>query len=448
MSSQKNSGAPLLRRLASGGSGRYAIARFAISGLIVLAAVGLGGVELLRSTGREEGLRDARQLTKLLGEGVVAPAITPALLRGDPAAIAQMDRLVRRRIIKPPVVRVKLWLPSGRIVYSDEHRLVGSSYQLPADERRSLTSGTADAEVSDLNRPENRFERGHGKLLEVYLGLSGPAGQRVLFETYQRYSSVASSGRRLWLAFLPVLVGALVLLALLQIPLAWSLAQRVRRAERQQRRSLERAMDAHIEERRRIAADLHDGVVQTLVGIYYRLSAITARLPRDAPPEMTDGLGNSARETRESIRQLRSLLVDIYPPSLEREGLIAALEDLTSTADDPDLEIALQVPAALPELSTSHQAMLFRGAQEALRNAVRHADARHVRISVENPDGAVRLTVADDGTGFELESSPQSPSNGHFGLRALQDLADEEGALISVESRPGSGTKVTVEVPA
>ncbi|HEX5225138.1 MAG TPA: sensor histidine kinase [Solirubrobacteraceae bacterium] len=440
--------AGLLRRLAEGGSGRFAVLRFAASGLIVLAIVGLGGVELLRSTGRSEGLRDAREVTELLGEGVVGPAVTPALLRGEPAAIAAMDRLVRRRIIKPPVVRVKLWLPSGRIVYSDDHRLIGTDYALPADEQRSLRTGVADAEVSDLSKPENRFERGNGTLLEVYLGLSVAQGQRVLFETYQRYSSVASSGRRLWLAFLPVLVGALVLLALLQVPLAWSLAQRVRRAERLQRRSLERAMDAHEHERRRIAADLHDGVVQTLVGISYRLGAIRGRLTGRDSPELVQGLDESAQQTRESIRQLRSLLVDIYPPSLEREGLAAALEDLTSTADDPQIAISLRVSPGLPELPPQQQALLFRGAQEALRNAVGHSRAAHIDISLDDRRGAVALTVADDGIGFDPHRRLQEGGNGHFGLRALEDLAREEGGAVHVESRAGAGTRIVVEVPA
>ena len=421
-----------------------AVLRFAVTGLVVLVLVGLGGVEVLQARGRAEATRQAQQLTRLVGEGVVAPAITPALLRGDPAAIRRMDGVVRE-IIRPPVVRVKLWDLAGRIVYSDEHRLFGSRYPLPSDERSALITGRSAADISQLNRPENRFERGHGKLMEVYLGVRARTGQRLLFETYQHYSSVTSSGRRLWHAFLPVLVGALVLLALLQIPLAWSLAQRVRRAERDRSRALERSIDAQQEERRRIAGDLHDGVVQTLAGVSFRLAAAGQHVDDQTPNGLRRAVAESARETRESIRALRSLLVDIYPPSLEREGLAAALQDLITRAGAAQLSTHLDVRVAL-DLTPQQEALLFRAAQEALRNVVNHAHARAVEVTVEPDDGSVRLIVRDDGLGFDAASALAREPNGHFGLRALDDLVRAQGGRLDIESAAGSGTTLTVEL--
>jgi two-component system, NarL family, sensor kinase len=441
---RKDSLARLLR-LAGGGSARSAVLRFALTGLLVLVLVGFGSVELLRSAGRSEAVRDARQVNQVIGQGIVAPAIDPGLLRGERAAIARMDRLVRRRVINSSVVRVKLWLPSGRIVYSDEHRLIGSTYPLGADDRESLLTGSTDAEISDLHRPENRFERGYGKLMEVYLGIRAPGGRRLLFETYQRYSSVASSGRRLWLRYLPVLLGALALLAVLQIPLAWALAHRVRGAERERLRSLERGLDAQVEERRRIAGDLHDGVVQTLVGVSYRLGAAEGNVDDATPPAVAEAVSESARETRDSIRQLRSLLVDIYPPSLEREGLVAALQDLMSRAS---IATWLEVPDPDIRLSSDQEALLFRSAQEALRNAVTHAAARNVTVSLGRAGPVTRLEVRDDGAGFDAAAALASRPNGHFGLRALDDLVREHGGVLRVDSAPGSGTRVVVEVPS
>src|SRR4051794_30117701 len=218
-----------------------AVARFALTGFAVLLLVGLGSVQVLREAGRSEAVRDARVLGQMAGRGIIAPAITPALLRGDPEAIARMDRIVSGRVLGGAVVRVKLWAASGRIVYSDEHRLIGAVYPLADDELVALRSRRPEAEVSNLAAPESRFERRYGKLMEVYVGVRGPRGDRVLFETYQRYSSVTSSGRRIWQALLPVLLGALLLLALSQVPLAWSLARRLKRSERDRLRSLERA---------------------------------------------------------------------------------------------------------------------------------------------------------------------------------------------------------------
>ena len=83
-----------------------------------------------------------------------------------------------------------------------------------------LQTGAARAELSDLDGPENRFERGHGELYEVYLPIRAPNGTPLLFETYQRRSAVASTGRRIWLPFAALLLGCLVLLWLVQVPLA------------------------------------------------------------------------------------------------------------------------------------------------------------------------------------------------------------------------------------
>lgn len=435
-----------MRRIGGSSASLAAVLRFAGTGLVVLVLVGLGSVEVIQGLGRDQAIREAEDLTRLAGEGLVAPAITPGLMRGHHAAIAQMDR-VASRIVKPPVVRVKLWDAEGRIVYSDEHRLIGSRYPLPADERRALLTGRPDADISQLNRPENRFERGGGELMEVYLGISSPSGQRLLFETYQHYSSVSSSARRLWHAFLPVLLGALALLAVLQIPLAWSLARRVRRAERERLKSLERSIDAQQQERRRIAGDLHDGVVQTLAGVSFRLAAAREQVDEHTPAPLQEAIAESARETRDSIRALRSLLVDIYPPSLEREGLAAALQDLMTRAASAQLKTQLNVDPAL-ELPPEQEALLFRAAQEALRNVITHAHADHVSISAARLSNRVVLTVRDDGVGFDSDSALAREPNGHFGLRALDDLIRDQGGRLDIISAPGSGTTFTVKVPS
>src|SRR3954466_1874300 len=128
-----------------------AVVQFAVTGTCALLLLGFLAVTLLRNTGRSEAIRDARQTTRLAGQGVVAPSITPALERGDPRAIAAMDRVVKRAVLHDPVVGVKIWDTRGRIVYSDRHELIGSSYKLHEDELEALRRGTDDAEVSDLS---------------------------------------------------------------------------------------------------------------------------------------------------------------------------------------------------------------------------------------------------------------------------------------------------------
>jgi len=435
---------PQLRRAPRTHSVGGAVARFALTGFVVLLLVGLAGVTILHHYGRDEAVFDAKELTALTGNGIVGPAVTPALLRGDKSAIARMDDAVHR-VTGGAVVRVKLWDRRGRVVYSDEHRLIGTRHPLAGDERDSLLTGKSEAEISDLAEPENKFERRYGKLMEVYLGIVAPNGERLLFETYQRYSSVASGGRRLWYALLPVLLGALGLLAALQMPAAWSLARRVKRSEEERLRALERGIDAQARERRRIAGDLHDGVVQTLVGISYRLGAARKHVDETTPQPLVRAVDESSHETRSSIRALRSLLVDIYPPSLQRQGLVAALSDLTSRASTHRLKARLNAPGEV-DLPPVTEALLFRAAQEALRNVVAHADAERVTIGLERANGHVSLSVVDDGRGFD-DAEPRRTDDGHFGLLAIEDLVHEQGGKLDVTSRRGVGTRLRVEVP-
>jgi len=423
-----------------------ALGRFAVTGFLVLLIVGLVGVEAMHRWGRNEAIRDARELTELTGRGIVMPAITPALLRGDPQAIAAMDRVVRDRVASPSLIRVKLWNASGRVVYSDEHRLIGRAFPFPHDEREALTSGEADTELSNINEPENRFERGRGKVMEVYLGIRGPGGEKLLFETYQRYSAVTASGRRLMLTLLPLLVGALLLLAILQVPLAWRLARRVKSSEESRLRLLEHSIDTQHRERRRIATDLHDGVVQNLAGISFRLGAARACTNGSTPPPLAQAVDESVTGTRESIRALRSLLVDIYPPSLQRQGLAAALDDLVSRNPAGTLGTRVDVPADT-RLAPAKEALLFRVAQEALRNVAAHAEASHVDVLLRRVNGHVELSIADDGRGFDPEHA-SGETDGHFGLLAIGDLVHDQGGSFRIESAPGHGTTLFVEVPA
>lgn len=419
-----------------------AVARFAITGLAGLALLTFVAIQLLSNRGTSEAIRDAKSLTQLAGRGVVAPYITPALLAGQPAAIAALDRTVRARLLEDPVVRVKVWDASGRIVYSDEPRLIGARYPIPPEEREALRTGGVAAEVSDLTRPENRFERQYHKLLEVYLGLKSTNGKPVLFELYQRFSSIAASGNRLFRAFFFPAVAVLVLVWLVQIPLAVSLARKLRRGQREREALLQRAIEASEFERRRIARDLHDGPVQDLAGVSYTLSSAVGEAEA-VDPELAGALRQSSRQTRDSIRALRTLLVDIYPPRLHSEGLIAAVSDLLSPLSAAGLEVTLDADPHL-RLPPGVEAVLFRVAQESLRNVLEHAKATRASVRVEATDGVVTLTVQDDGRGI---SEVPTGKDEHFGLRMLDDLAHDSGGQLELDSAAGTGTRVRLQIP-
>jgi two-component system NarL family sensor kinase len=418
-----------------------AVTQFVLAGLAAVVLVGVLAAAILRHTATNEAIRQAKDVTRLAGDGIIAPYLTPGVVEGNPAALARLDRVVGQRVLRSPVVRVKIWTASGRIVYSDEPRLIGSRYGLPAQERRALREGRVEAKVSDLGEPENRFERRYHKLLEVYLPIRATDGQRLLFESYSPFSSVAASGRRQWEALAPALIGSLLLLELVQVPLAWSLARRLRQRQREREALLGRALDASDNERRRIAAALHEGVVQDLAGLNFKLSG--AAQSTDNGRSSAQVLREAAGEARQAMRKLRAALLEIYPPTLHRAGLAPAVDDLAATLVADGTDVVVDVPGDL-RLPDEVEALLFQAAQEGLRNVAKHARARHVAVSVSRSDGHASLTVRDDGRGFQASSPGDS---GHLGLQLLDGLARDAGGTLKLTSQPGGGTNLTLEVP-
>ena len=406
-----------------------------VAGLAAVALFVVGSLLVLRELGRREAVRDAGEFAQLVGRGIVEPALTEGVLRTDPSALAQLDRVVQERVLGDRIVRVKLWLPDGRIVYSDEPRLVGSRWALETDKLEALSSGETHVEVSNLDAPENRFERGLGPLHEVYTRLRAPDGTPLLFETYQESNQVVATGREIWLPFAAPLLAGLLLLWLTQVPLALRLARRLRRAQ-QARES------ASADERRRIAADLHDGVVQDLAGVSYSLNAAANRVQG----ELANDLRDVASRTRGVMRQLRTLLVAIHPPNLRSAGLAAALRDRLAPLEAAGVATELDVPEVL-DVGVETEQLLFRTASEAVRNAERHSGAKHVTVRVESDDGRVRLEVTDDGAGFAADERERRRAEGHVGLSLLEEAVEGAGGRLRVKSAPGEGTSLMLEVP-
>jgi two-component system NarL family sensor kinase len=267
-----------------------------------------------------------------------------------------------------------------------------------------------------------------------------PSGRPLRYEAYYRSSFISARGRRIFRQFAPVMLGALILLALIQLPLAWQLAGRVGKSQDERERLLNSAIEASDVERRRIARDLHDGVVQDLAGVSYSLAAAAEGAPAPFDAELRE----AAAETRQGIRQLRTLLVEIYPPELHRAGLAAALADLLTACEARGMETALDVDHEV-ELTREAEALFFRAAQEALRNVIKHADATRVGVSVGRKNGRVQLVVEDNGRGFDPK---RLDGTGHFGLRMLADLVRSSDGELRIDSTPGAGSRVSVEVAA
>jgi signal transduction histidine kinase len=210
---------------------------------------------------------------------------------------------------------------------------------------------------------------------------------------------------------------------------------------------LQQAIEASDAERRRIAGDVHDGAVQDLAGISYSLAAAADRTAETTPEETAAALRSAADGTRKTMRELRTLLVDIYPPNLQTAGLEAAISDLLAPVTATGAEAHLDVQPDL-RIAPEREALVFRSAQEVLRNVGEHAQASRVDVRVVRNDGRVVLQVDDDGVGFSKEQAKHRREEGHVGLRLLGDLVAAAGGELRVESKPSRGTHVRVEVPA
>jgi signal transduction histidine kinase len=425
--------------------GRFTVLEFALSGLLSVLIIGAIAIFAFGAIARDEALDEAKNLTRLTAVAVVEPSLTPRLLDGEPEALAQLDRRLSPRALRSAgIVRVKLWTPGGRIVYSDEPRLIGRRFSLDEEELEILREGGIAAEVSDLGAPENRYERNRGELLEVYTPVALPDGRPLLFESYRPSASISETSGDLSRAFIPALIGGLLILWLVNLPLARVLARNVRRARAEREEYLRAAVDASDRERRRIAADLHDGVVQDMNGLSLSVAAEARGAGDRGEEDAARRLRRISDSGRQLTRSLRNALVDIYPPTLHREGLGPALTDLAEGVGRRGILVHVEVPEGL-DLEPALESLLFRIAQEGMRNVLSHSQASEATLAVEREDGRVSILVRDDGRGFDTDSVAP---HGHFGLRAMRSLTDDAGGSFAVRSQPdGGGTELRAEVP-
>ncbi len=419
---------------------RNPVVLFLATGLLALGVIVVGTAELSSRAASAEAVWDAHETTELLARSVAEPAIPRGLVEADPGAVDRFDREVRDRLSGTDVQRVKIWNADGLVVWSEEPELIGRKFALGEHEREVLTGGDTEAAVSDLGRPENRYERGSGGLLEVYTRIEAPEGDPLLFEAY--YSAAAIDDRESYIfgQFGTITLGALGLVVLVATGLLFLLTRRLRRSAEERVRLLRAAADASDAERVRIARDLHDGVVQDLAGAAFAVSAV-ARNP-DLPDAVREGLAGSASSLRTSLRALRSLMVEIYPPELDADGLDAALDDLLAPAAAQGVT-ASAVVHGIDDVPDNTVALLWRVAQEAVRNSLRHSGAENLTVTVEGDRDGVVLEVTDDGRGFDPD---RRPDGRHFGLRGLTSLIQEAGGDLAVRSSPGAGTTIRLQV--
>lgn len=221
-------------------------------------------------------------------------------------------------------------------------------------------------------------------------------------------------------------------------PLALALA--ASRLAREVQASRERLAIAREDERRRLRRELHDGLGPGLAAIGVQLDLAEAA-PADRAPA---AIGRARGLTEDLVREVRRIVHDLRPAALDELGLLGAVEDLALAAGGPAATTPVEVVPPrdpLPGLSAATEVAAYRIVQEALANALRHADATRVRVRVEADDGVLRVAVEDDGRGV-----PPDAAEG-VGSGSMRDRAAELGGVLRREDRSDGGTIVTAELP-
>jgi signal transduction histidine kinase len=242
-----------------------------------------------------------------------------------------------------------------------------------------------------------------------------------------------------------VIAGGSVVLFLLTLTRMGGLASEVAlQAER--KRAMQTVLRATEQERIRLAADLHDGPVQELTALRYGLTRARTRIQRGEPEQAEALLAGLEDELASGITGLRRLMSELRPAVLDEQGLEAALQNQVR-AFETTSGVACAVATGLkgrlaPELET----VLYRVTQESLTNVGKHAGASRVTVSLAAENGSVRLRINDDGVGFDPRVAGQLLAEGHFGLAGMRERVEMVGGRLVVDSTPGQGTTVDVEM--
>ncbi len=236
-----------------------------------------------------------------------------------------------------------------------------------------------------------------------------------------------------------------MLLAVALVAGVWVVLLRRRVAEQSEviRGKIQR--EAALEERHRMAREMHDTLAQSFSGLGFQLEALKARLPADAEPARTQ-LEVAREMVRYGQEDFRRSLMNLRAQELDRGGLAQALPELArqiTAGTGIEVRCTMDCDRSLPEAVETN---LLRISQECLTNSLRHAHANHIDLELRREQKAVRLRIADDGVGFDA-AGPTDAGNGHFGWRGIRERAEQIHGRVEINSQRGRGTEVVIVVP-
>jgi signal transduction histidine kinase len=222
-----------------------------------------------------------------------------------------------------------------------------------------------------------------------------------------------------------------------------------RRLTRARRRARERVLEARfaarLEERTRLAREIHDTLLQGFTGVSLQLLSAMGR--RNDPAQHEAALGEVVALAQKTLADARQAVWDMRPPALEGDDFAAALgAALHLSVERTTLALDYVVRGVARPMPSECETVVYRVAQEAVTNVMKHAGAHSLRVVLTYRDRGVRLTVTDDGCGFAVDADQRTYA-GHWGLLGMRERASQVGGKVRVRSAPGEGTRVALHVP-
>jgi two-component system sensor histidine kinase DegS len=197
-------------------------------------------------------------------------------------------------------------------------------------------------------------------------------------------------------------------------------------------------------ERRRLSAEIHDGVVQWMVGALYRINAYRQNMSPLKSGDLGDELTCIAATLKQSVGELRRIIADLRPPALEKMGLVPALHQAMSTLEEVGISCHFEHHGEPLKLSSSEERAVFGIAQEALNNIRKHSGASVAHLRLRFQDDVVSVEITDNGRGFIPENMLDNQARpDHIGIPSMKERAELIGACLEIESRPDEGTSIS-----
>ncbi|MFT4296066.1 MAG: ATP-binding protein [Micropruina sp.] len=433
---QRDAGEPARHRVRRPVRVRRAVRQHVLSVLAVMLVV--AGVVTWqvdrRATGQAEEAAVGHVRSVALG---LALPLTSQDLAEDADWRDRLAAAVDPQLRDGTIVAVHVWerldASTGRFLWSTSDR---TGTRLPLG-GAAVALDTDQAVVDRLSDGSESEGPALPNLYEIYLPFADGTGTRYVLEVYKPFVEFDQTRFRLLRDWLPVSLLGVLIVGLVTLPLSLRLTRAVAAAERERTLFADRALRARADEHRRISEVLHERTVQDLSAIRLWLDAARRR---PAPPEISATLDRASDLLAHDVHELRELLGGGEGTEWRDDDLAPALAGWLSELPG-GAGVRTELPADPLPLHDPAVAVAFRVVKEAVRNAVKHAGADTVTVTVRGKPSGLVAEIGDDGVGID----PQAPAG--LGLRLIRHVAADAGGRVRIAARPGGGTLVRLELP-